>query len=280
MIVKKHKNKNKYILSDKIYVRDFTDDYPLPVDLNEFANEEDKDIFIDNEMNNFSKRYPEFEINSYEKIIIVNSGYDFKEKHLILNEVKKDVCIIAVNNSLKDWHLLTRLSNMDRIINYYLVNNPYKECLDYLPSNHNYYPKCIASTRTNSDFINSYKGNKFLYCPTSNYNFSSLFNYKMKIDDYRNAICAALDISYKFRALKIFLFCCDESFEKDKPGSLKLNNGLYCYPQQLVSEKIIGNMCYWLKNKKIEIYNYSSGGVINNTIDLKNDDEFLNAISN
>jgi len=39
-------------------------------------------------------------------------------------------------------------------------------------------------------------------------------------------------------------------------------------------------MCYWLKNKKIEIYNYSSGGVINNTIDLKSDDEFLNAISN
>lgn len=280
MIIKKHKNKNKYILDNGIYVRDFTDDYPIPVDLNEFANEQDKDIFINNEMNNFSKRYSEFEINNYEKIVIVSSGFNFKQKHLILNKLNKNTCVIAVNNALKEWELLAKISNMNRIINYYLVNNPYEECLNYLPVNHNYYPKCIASTRTNSKFLDLYKGNKFLYCPTPNYNFSSLFNHKNKLDDYRNIICSALDFSYKLKAQKIFLFCCDESFDKEKPGCLKLDNNLYCYPQQLLSEQIIGNMCYWLKNKKIEIYNYSSGAAINNTMHLKNDDEFLNAVLN
>lgn len=280
MIIKKHKNKNKYILDGGIYVRDFTDDYVVPVDLNELANEQDKDIFINNEMNNFSKRYSEFEINNYEKIVIVSSGFNFKKKHLILNELSKDTCVIAVNNSLKEWELLAKISNMNRIINYYLVNNPYEECLNYLPINHSYYPKCIASTRTNSKFLDSYKGNKFLYCPTTNYSFSSLFNYNNKLDDYRNVICSALDLSFKFKASKIFLFCCDESFDKEKPGSLKLKNNLYYYPQQILSEQIIGNMCYWLKNKKIEIYNYSSGGTINNTIHLENDDEFLGAVLN
>lgn len=279
MIIKT-KNKNKYILDNKIYIRDFTNDSCIPVDLNELANSNDQDIFIENEMNNFSKKYPEFEMSNYEKIIIINSGFDFKNKQTILSKVDKKVCIIAVNDTLNNWTLLNKISGVDRSINYYVVNNPYEECINFLPKNHNYYPKCIASTRTNSDFLKLYKGNKYLYNPTPNINYSGLYNFENKIDDYRNSICASLDLSFKFNVSKIFLFCCDESFDTARPGSISIEDNLHCYPQQLISNMIIGHMCYWLKNKKIEIYNYSNGGIINNTIHLKNDDEFLNELSN
>jgi len=278
-MIKKHKNKNKYILEDKLYVRDFTNYDCIPVDLNQLTSFEDQNVFIENEMNNFQRKYSEFELNKHEKIIIVNDGYGFQEKHLLLSQVDKDVCIIAVNGALKEWRLIKKISGLERSVNYYLVNNPYEECKNYIPENHSYYPKCIASTRTNSDFLNLYKGNKHLYSPTPNNSFSSLFDYKLKVDDYRNVICAGLDISFKFNASKIFLYCCDDSFEKNKPGSISMENGLRCYPQQLISEKIIGNMCYWLKNKNIEIYNYSNGNIINNTTQLKNDEEFLTALS-
>ena len=155
MIIKT-KNKNKYILDNKIYIRDFTNDSCIPVDLNELANSIDQDIFIEYEMNNFLKKYSEFEISNYEKIIIVNSGFDFKNKQTILSKVDKKVCIIAVNDTLSNWTLLNKISGVDRSINYYVVNNPYEECINFLPKNHNYYPKCIASTRTNSDFLKFY----------------------------------------------------------------------------------------------------------------------------
>lgn len=279
MIIK-NKNKNKYILDNKIYVRDFTSDCGMPVDLNELSNDKDKDIFIENEMNNFSKKYPEFEMSNHNTIIIVNSGFDFHQKQKILSQVDKNVCIIAVNDALKDWTLLNKMSGFDKAINYYVANNPYEECIGFLPKVHNYYPKCIASTRTNYDFLKSYKGNKYLYNPTPNLNYSGLYNFNNKIDDYRNPICASLDLSFKFNASKIFLFCCDESFKEQRPGSVSSEDGLYCYPQQIMSNIIIGHMCYWLKNKKVEIYNYSSGCTINNTIHLKTDDEFLNELFN
>lgn len=279
MIIK-NKNKNKYILDNKIYIRDFTNDSGIPVDLNELSSDKDKDIFIENEMNNFSKKYPEFEISNYEKIIIVNSGFDFHQKQKILSQVDKRVCIIAVNDALNNWTLLNKISGFDKTINYYVANNPYEDCINFLPKNHSYYPKCIASTRTNYDFLKLYKGNKYLYNPTPNLNYSGLYNFNNKVDDYRNTICASLDLSFKFNASKVFLFCCDESFKDSRSGSVSVENNLHCYPQQLLSNSIIGHMCYWLKNKKVEIYNYSSGGIINNTIRLTNDEEFLNELSN
>jgi len=282
MIIKKNKNKNQYILDNNIYIRDFTNDGILPIDLNEMSNDKDKDLFLENELDNLSKRIPEFDFNkSYDSIVIINSGYDFSNLQFILNEIPKNVCILGVNYSLKNWKLINKISNSSRAINYYIVNNPYDDCVDYIPHLHNYYPQCICSTRTNINFINLYKGNKNLYCPTSNEYYSGVSKnlFENKIDDYRNPICASLHIAYKLKANKIFLFCCDDSFDKEKPGSVKLENNLFCYPQQIFSNKIIGNMCYWLKNKKIEIYNYSNGGIINNTIPIINNNDFLNRLN-
>lgn len=282
MIIKKNKNKNQYILDNGIYIRDFTNQEAPAIDLNNMSNDSDKNLFIENELNNMSKRIPQFEFNSnFEKIIIVNNGYNFSNLQFALSKVPKNVCILAVNGALRDWRLISKLSKSERSINYYVVNNPYEECLEYIPSVHNYFPLSICSTRTNPEFLNLYKGNKRFYCPSNNETYSgtpkTLFEFK--IDDYRNPVCASLNIAYKFNASKIFLFCCDDSFDKKKPGSVELDNNLFCYPQQIFSNNIIGNMCYWLKNKKVEIYNYSSGGIINNTLQLNNDQQFLDMVN-
>ena len=60
-------------------------------------------------------------------------------------------------------------------------------------------------------------------------------------------------------AKKIILFCCDEAFEEYREGSVKMDNGYYQYPQQIMSQNIIDKQLYWLKQNQIEIFDHSSG---------------------
>lgn len=270
----KNFNKNKYILENKIYVRDLTNENSVGLDLNHLFSDSDLNLIIENEMENFSQRIPEFELENYDNIIILGSGYNSKEDHIFLKDLNKKTCIIGINNSLKNWNF-KELSK--RNMNYYFINNPYDDSLNYLPTSHNYYPKCIASIRTNPNFIKNYKGNKFFYCPTPNINYSNISKkyFNNTIDDYRNSVCGSLSLAFKFNAKKIILCYCDDSFVDNRPGSVLLENNLYCYPQQLFVDSIINNMCHWFKTKKIEIFNYSSNKLINNSIKINNTNEIL-----
>ena len=151
----------------------------------------------------------------------------------------------------------------NRPMNYYLVNNPYSECMSFLPTEHRYYPTCISSIRTNPDFILRYRGQKVKYYPTFEKTFSQTAkDARCSIDDYRNPICAAISVAYQMKATKILLFCCDDSFDGERPGAEKLKNGLWTYPQHLLANSLVEGNMYWLSHqpyKRIRIGLHSSG---------------------
>lgn len=275
-MIKKNKNKNNYIVQDGIYIRDFTIQNVPYVDLNNIFENQDYDLCMENELENITCKYPTIDNENFvhKKILIISDGYGFEKKQNMLANLPKDVAIIAINGSLKKWNLIQRLSGIGRSINYYVINNPYQESMNYLPEVHQYYPKCIASIRTNSKFLKKYNGIKYLYSPTINEKFSGIgIKCDYYIDDYRSPICAALGLAFRFFATKIMLFCCDDSFEDNRPGSVRLDNGLYCYPQQNISKNIIDANCHWFKKEKISVTDSSSAGKYSNIAYIKSEEQ-------
>ena len=55
------------------------------------------------------------------------------------------------------------------------------------------------------------------------------------------------------------LFCCDEAFKDNRPGSIQMKNGLYQYPQQIMCQKIIDKQLFWLKKAGIKVADCSNG---------------------
>lgn len=276
MRIKKTKDNNQYLLTkQKMWVRDFTkNDVPF-VDLNKTYKEEDYFVFLENETQNCLGKYSWIDTESFihEKIVILSDGYNFSKKQEILKSLPKDVTIIGVNNSLNKWKI------PERTINYYLVNNPYEECMKYFPRRNKNLPKCISSNRTNYKFLRNYKGVIYKYCPTneSTYTNNSTKEISYKIDDYRNTICAAIQIAYRFYVEKLLLFCCDDSFAEERPGAEKLYNNLWQYPQQNLAHQLIDSSLYWLKNSaynEIKIANHSSGALYENAAYI-NEEEII-----
>ena len=190
--------------------------------------------------------------------MIISDGYDFNKKQQLLEKLNNDIAIIAVNGALKKWKYADKKERYKRRMNWYVVNNPYPECQKFLPQ-HDFYPNCIMATRTNSDFAKKYKGIIHLYHPTPTNIFKGLQNESgIYIDDYRNPICAAISIAYKMKAEKIMLFCCDDSFADKRPLAEQLENGLWSYPQQQISHRVIDAMAYWLKLNNIVLADHSS----------------------
>jgi len=239
-------------------------------------NGADQELIIDNELDNFAQHYALIDNEDvfFRSIVVVSDGYNFVEKQKILARLPKEIGILAVNGALKNWKLVGENAPLKRAIDYYIVNNPYPDCKQFLPTNHRYYPRCIASIKTNPEFLRSYLGLKYLYSPTKNELYSGPhLDSSYTIDDYRNPICAAIGLAYRFRATKILLFCCDDSFNYEKPTAIKLENGLWHYPQQELSQKIIDANCYWLKKNKIEVADCSSGRKLENATYIKNNEE-------
>ena len=245
--IKKTPDGNKYYLTGHgMWVRDFTAEQVPYVSLNETIQPKDYFNFLQNEIKNNIEKYTWIDSENFQMqdVVIVSDGYGFAEKQKILSKLPKSTNIIGVNGSLAKWNLT------DRNMNWYLVNNPYDECMRYLPRRNRVFPKCVASVKTNHKFLSAYKGSKYKYFPVNErkYTGSKKKEILWQIDDYRNPICAAIGLAYHFGAEKIMLFCCDDSFKDERPSSIKLENGLYEYEQQQVAHEIIDGMFYWLKN--------------------------------
>lgn len=269
-MIKKHKNKNDYWMEQGVFVRDLTKENVMPLDINDLNQEKDYSLFLENENTNHFKKYVvlDHETISHSKIIIISDGFEFDEVHKQLYKFKKDITIIAVNGALKKWKLVGKNcpEAEKRAIGYYVVNNPYVECMWFLPREHSYYPKCIASTRTNHNFLSKYQGLKYVYNSVQDKKYSGVSsNGYRHFDDYRNPICAALSLAYSFNAKKIALLSCDEVYQDEKPGMIKSENNLYCYPQQIKSNLFIDGMCYWLNKENIKIVHNSIGIKLNNS---------------
>jgi len=256
MRIKKHTNKNEYLLTPTgMWVRNYTKSVVPYVDINRLAKEADFALFLKNEIMNNKSRYPWVDREGFrhDKAVIVSDGHNFKAVQKELAKLNKSVTIIAVNGALAKW-------TATRVPAYYVVNNPYPECLHYLPK---MFPKCIASTRTNHTFLERYRGVKYRYLPVPDREYSGTHNHEVtyQIDDYRNPICAAIGLAYQFGVRRLLLACCDDSFEGQRPGAEQLPNGLWQYPQQRINHGFIDASVFWLRrlSKEIAVRSCSGG---------------------
>jgi hypothetical protein len=275
MVIKKHHNKNHYYLTESgLWVRDFTKSAKAE-DINKLVVPSDYELLLENELANAVLNVASIDSETIyaPNVVIVSDGYDFENKQQLLKKLSQQkVVVIGVNRSLVKW-------KMPRRMDWYVINNPYQECMAMLPQ-HTYYPRCIASTRTNPKFIQRYRarlGVMYKYCPTPDRNFSSSYGIPSlyHIDDYRNPICAAISIVHHWEVQNLLLLCCDDSFKDERPGSEKLKNGLWQYPQQNVSHGLIDGSLYWLANQqniKVKIANHSSGIEYKNASYINEDD--------
>lgn len=217
------------------------------VDINETIEAKDHFLFLQNEVQNGFSRYQWIDSEQlyHPDIVIVSDGYNFKEKHKVLSQLPKNITILGVNGALAKWE------NASRSINYYVVNNPYSECMRYLPRKVKVLPKCIASPRTNHEFLNNYRGTKMRYYPVNEQSYTTLGTKEVQwqIDDYRNPVCAAIGLAYRLRAERLLLLCCDDSFKEERAGAVKLENGLWMYPQHEVAHGLIDGNLYWLRSQ-------------------------------
>lgn len=276
MRIKNYPNGNRYLLTtDKMWVRDFTRENVPFVDINQTIEENDHFLFVQNEFENNLQRYAwiDTERFNFRNVIIISDGINFQNNHKILNKLNKDVVILGVNGSLKKWE-------NERRINFYVANNPYEQSLSYLPERSGVLPKCIASSRTNFNFLNNYKGDKFRYSPSREKTYSGT-GYKETrwcVDDYRNPICAAINISFKFSLEKLLLFTCDDFLNEKRPGTVELEKDLWAYPQQIVAKNLIDSNLFWLKNyenRNIKIAEFSKNKIYKNSEYIR-EEEIIN----
>ena len=267
MRIKRLKN-NEYIKEEGVWVRN-----PYcagkPFDVNSLARQE-LDLFLRNEMGNARLSHlqmDEFDEASMEKVVIVSDGYGWDQTQFVLGEISNKLArVVGVNGSLAKWAMVGDSAKVRRTMAFYVANNPYPECMGYLPRKHRYYPNIVASTRTCPEFLSAYKNQPYLYRPTGDIDYSGFggCEINMVLDDYRNPVCAAISLAAKRGVKKLALLCCDESFEEERPGSEKMDNGLFQYPQQIKCQKIIDKQIFWLRKQGVEICDCSSGIKLNN----------------
>jgi hypothetical protein len=258
MRIKKHENGNEYLLTESgVWVRNFTLEV-APIDINNVTNRDDYGSIAENEIKNNNLEMSEIDTDKihHNSAIIVSDGFDFVSKQHLLSKIPDNVIVIATNRSLAKW-------KVNRKIDYFLVNNPYSECMLQMPK-HRYFPPCVASSRTYHEFLKEYdkkEGAIYKYSSVREKGFSPSNNKELcVIDDYRNPVCAALGLVYKLGVSKVMLFCCDNAFAEERPGAEQLPNGKWIYPAQRIGHSIIDGMLYWYsKIPKSKFCDHSSG---------------------
>jgi len=278
MRIKKYPNGNSYLLTPNgKWVRDFTAKGVPLLDINDTVKPEDNFLFINNEFENNIKRYAWIDTEKFyfPNVVIISDGFGFENGHRIISKIKniENVTVIGVNGSLKKWACEKNMS-------FYLVNNPYEESVADLPKRR-MLPRCIASCRTNFNFLSNYKGTVFRYNPVNEKTYGGKGSKEAtwSVDDYRNPICAAIGIAYKFGVEKLLLMHCDESFEQERPGSVLLENGLWTYPQQIVAQELIDANMFWLQSNDysdVKVGNFSKGIKYQFAAYIDNEEDVIN----
>lgn len=278
MRIKTHPSGNEYVRAGEVWVRNFTKEKVSPLAISDLFNPDEHHLVLKNQ--ELNKNYPKIsnEILHFSKILIVSDGYQFSKRHHLISRLPRDVAIFAINGALKKWELLSPKHEPEkrRTINAFICNNPSLESMnDMPPKGNSYYPTCVASIRTNHQFLENYLGEKYVYVPTPEEKFGIESVQEYHIDDYRNVVCAAIGLAYRFGAKKLMLMCCDESFADKRDGAIKLKNGLWAYPQQVKAGLIIDTCLWWYKKavEDVKIADYSSNILYTNTAYINNDEE-------
>lgn len=281
MRIKKAISSNEYIRAGNVWVRNFSKRGVAPICLSHMYEKQDYQSVLKNEERNKSRARISDEKLRFRNIVIVSDGYKFKERHKFLSNLPSNVCVLTVNGALKGWKLVGKniAPEKRKSVNAHVVNNPYREALMGLPERESaYYPVCISSIRTNSEFCERYIGDIYTYIPTPERVFGYERNESYFIDDYRNPICAAIGLSYQFDVRKLLLLCCDDSIEEEKTHTVQLENGLWTYSHHLRSQEIIDANLYWLTHqdgKEVKVADFSSGNKYKNAAYISSDKEAL-----
>ncbi len=272
--------RNEYISAGGMSVRNFTRTAVDPVSRDHLVDRPDFALMVDNITRNDTLRIPNIadEDIYFEKILVVNDGYGFADRHEALVALPPDVMIIAVNRALASWKL--HQPPHRKSINLYVVNNPYADCCRFLPTTH--FPTCAASSRTNHDFLRRYKGRLYAYEPTPSRDFGLERRASYYVDDYRNPICAAIGLAYRFGVTRLGLYGCDESYDTPRDGMVELDNGLHTYPQHLRVHEIVDANLYWLthqEEREVIAADLGSGPDHANALNLDSVDELVSFFS-
>jgi hypothetical protein len=241
--IKKHHNRNHYLhVGDNLWVRNPGVAGVPYIDINELIRVDDYPLILRNELVNNRMKYPWIDSEQFifEDAVIVSDGHDFDEHHSKVARLPPSVAIFAVNGALAKWREKRRNPN------FYIINNPYNEAMHYLPRST--FVKCIASVRTNYEFLHRYSGTKYRYYPVSDTKYCGTDpkDCSYRIDDYRNPVCAAINILHKFGVKRLLLAFCDEVFGEERPGSVIAESGKFYYPQHLKANALIDGNLFWL----------------------------------
>lgn len=259
MRIKKHQSGNRYLLTPQgLWVRDFTRAAPF-LDINRLTRPADHERLIRNHLANVARPgavYFDPHSSQARSVVIVGDGHEFQKKLAVLGRVPKNVTVIGIGRSLARWE-------GDRPLDFYVANNPYDECLSYLSARPGGKPTCLASVRTCPDFVKKYRGRIELYHPAPEEGFDTRGAVTpVRIDDYRNPLCAALGLAHRMGATRILLLACDEAFPDDRPAAVRLENGLFTYPQQLTTHGLVEGFAYWYRRQdgiSVAVGDHSSG---------------------
>ena len=255
-----HPNKNDYVLVDpNIWVRNFTKNVASAYDINNLYNDNEFELLLNNEMAASFCNVPYLSnpLTKNKNAIILNNGYGYKEaKEIIESSEREKHYIICLNNTFKMW------SNIKRMPDLFIVNNPYADCLSQIPLKTEG-TQCICSTRTNMNFYENYKGYIFKYASTENQNFVSgkLPATVTKLDEYRNPVCSAIHFCWLNNIQNILLIGCTVGTSDEREGTQK-HGEFYKLPAQIQSDKIIDSMMMWYKlgNKDSTLCSYGKTG--------------------
>jgi hypothetical protein len=273
MRIKKFRN-NEYVLAESVWVRNPAVKSKA-VDINSMSRD-DISLFVVNEQENsrFSHMQMEEATGSLSTdVVVASDGFGWAKKHLALGSLPNSlVGVYGVNGSLARWSMVGEKAPVKRTMAFYVANNPYPECMNFLPKAHRYYPNIVASTRTNPKFLAAYRSQPYLYKPTPDLDYTGSWDVEAVLDDYRNPICAAISLAVWRGAKRILLLCCDEAFEEKRPGAVKMENGLWQYPQQITCQKIIDKQLFWLRRMGIIVGDCSSGIEYENAEYIKDED--------
>lgn len=260
MRIKKQKN-NQYTLAGGVWVRNpFCDSRAL--DINSLGRG-DINLFLSNEERNARISHMQMDDVqgvSMESVVIASDGFAWSERQLALARLpNSEVKVLGVNGSLASWRMVGESAPAKRTMTFYVVNNPYPECMSFLPRKHRYYPNIVASTRTNPKFLEEYRGQPYMYRPTPDVDYTGPWDSCATMDDYRNPVCAAISLAVRGGARRILLLCCDGAFEDERPGAVRMGNGLFQYPRQVMCQRVVDGHLLWLKRMGIRVGDCSSG---------------------
>lgn len=250
LIFKKHKNKNEYLQVENFWIRNMFGKTGKPVDINKLYNEYELKEILDNEVRNSKMNFLTVEPDIFEcdDVLIVSDGFGFDQLKDI-EKIRQNVCIISINHATRFWSSPT-------YPNFMLINHPKSDAMSFLPNK--IFPRLLASRRTYTQFLKSYKNHVLLYDPVPEEYYQSIISAEsiIHIDDYRNPVCGAIGFAKLLQAKNIYLAFCSSAYRESRPGTTQVEEGIHQYPLQITADKIVDANLFWYKfaNRSAKIF--------------------------